>query len=37
VLARCGDAPADSLHDILDADRLARETAAKVLDCGVKP
>jgi len=37
VLARCGDAPAESLDDILAADRRAREAASHVLACGVKP
>jgi 1-deoxy-D-xylulose-5-phosphate reductoisomerase len=36
VLARCGDVPAASLREILDADRLARETAVHLLASGVK-
>jgi len=36
ALDRHGDAPAETLDDILAADRLARKTAADLLASGVK-
>ena len=36
ALERHGDAPAETLDDILAADRLARKTAADLLASGVK-
>ena len=36
AIDRHGDAPAATLHDILSADRLARQTAADLLASGVK-